>query len=98
MQCLLEGIDSLAIGRSCVCKPTGLRPVADRFAGKPCLGEMMSQHLGLGGHDIRKLLFEYSGNTAMELPPPALEHRDIGGVLYQRVLELIRGIGRNTLL
>ena len=56
----------------------------------------MGHRLRLGGHDIKKPLFERSGNRAMQLVAPAANQACVGGVLHKRVLELIRGIGRDT--
>ena len=67
--------------------PTRLHPIADRLAGKPGLREMVGDNFGLAFDQRREVLDQRLGDARMQLPPPALEHRGVGGLLYQRVLE-----------
>jgi hypothetical protein len=46
MQRLLEGLGSLAVGRSRVRKPTRLHPIADSLARTACLSEVVGYDLG----------------------------------------------------
>ncbi len=87
MQPLLEGFDSLEVGRPRACKLTRPAPILDRFACKAGLGEMMGDNLGQGFGHRREPLDQHLGNAGMQLPPPSLEQGGVGGVLYQRMLE-----------
>ena len=84
----------LANGRAAQGQLSGALPIESGALPKPSLSKVMGHRLRLGGHDIRKPLFERSGNGAMQLVAPAANQTCVRGVLHKRVLELIRGIGR----
>src|SRR5438105_2214898 len=77
---------------------TRLEPIADRGFRKTSLGKMIGQRLRLGGHAIRKPLFERSRNLTMQLLTTAPHQTSISSVLHERVLELISGIRWHTAL
>ncbi len=51
--------------------------------------QVMREHLGFGGLDVRKT--PHAGDLAVQLLPPALEQRVENRVLHQRVLEGVDG-------
>jgi hypothetical protein len=64
--------------------------------GKACFGEVMRQHLGFGGLDVREALLDHAGDLAVQLSAPALEQRVVSRVLHQRVLKGVEGIRRRA--
>ena len=57
---------------------------------------MVGDDLGLAFDHRREPLDQHFGDARMQLPPPALEHRDVGGVLHQRVLERVGRVRRRS--
>ena len=64
--------------------------------GKARGGEVMRQHLGFGGLDVREALLDHAGDLAVQLLSAALEQQVVSRVLHQRVLEGVDGIGRRA--
>ena len=58
--------------------------------------EVMRQHLGFGGLDVREARLDHAGDLTVQLLPAALEQRVVGRVLYQRVLEGVNRIRRRA--
>ena len=52
--------------------------------------QVMREHLGFGGLDVRSVP-PHAGDLAVQLLPPALEQRVENRVLHQRVLEGVDG-------
>ena len=55
--------------------------------------EVMRQHLGFGGLNVREPLLDHAGDLGVQLLSTALEQRVVSRVLHQRVLERVDGIG-----
>src|SRR5262249_47746609 len=70
--------------------------IEDTLFGLPSGSEMARQKLWLARQNIGELLFKDFGNLPVQSLPPAANQACIGDVLHERVLELIRGIGRDT--
>ena len=96
MQRLFEEFDSLAVGPSRLRKPTRLDPIADCLGRKPGLSKMVGDDFRLAFGHRREPLEQHFGDARMQLPPPALEQRDVGGILHQRVLERVGRVRRRS--
>ena len=59
-----------------------------------CSGDVMGQHLGLGGLDVREALLDHARNLCVQLLSAALEQRVVRCILHQGVLEGVDGIRR----
>ena len=67
----------------------GPNPVRDGALVQRGLGEVMGQHLWLGGNNAGKFLLQYVCNPGVQLQAFALQQRLIGGVFDQSVLEQV---------
>src|SRR5215472_9169821 len=77
-----------------ICRPliralAGAMPEQDRLRQLSGFREMVRQEFRLGGHDIRRPLFQNLGNAAMKLPAAALKERLIGSIADERMLEAV---------
>ena len=61
-----------------------------------CSGKVMSQHFGFGSLDVREALLDYTRDLVVQGLSTALEQRVVGGVLNQRMLKRVRGLGRGA--
>ena len=57
---------------------------------------MLRQHFRLSLADVRESLFQSLGDAGVQLLAPALEHRLVGSVLDQRMLEGVGRLGRRA--
>ena len=73
-------------------------PIVDRPLGQTGLRIVVGHEFGLRSGRQRESFDEGVGNARVKLLPPAHEHRLVRGLLDQRVLEEVRGIGRHTAL
>jgi hypothetical protein len=55
---------------------------------------MVGHELGVIRYDLWKPGFQRGGNAAMQLLPSAAQQSAVGGVLHQRVLDGVLGVGR----
>jgi hypothetical protein len=92
----LKRADGFAHGRPRACELSRSAPIADRLVGKPGLAKMVSHNFGLVLCQHRELLDQYLGDARMQLPALALEHRGVGGVLHQRMLESVDRVRRRS--
>jgi hypothetical protein len=58
----------------------------------------MRQGLGLSCHDGGKALLQRTSNDAVKLLAPIANETCIGGILHERMLELIGSFGQDTTL
>jgi hypothetical protein len=71
-------------------------PVRNRPSRQARLGKMLRQHFRLSLTDVREFLFQRLGDAGVQLLAPALEHRLVGSVLNQRMLEGVGRLGRRA--
>ena len=81
VQSLIEVPFRLEVGRSLHGALSRLQPLVSCGPGKPCLGVVVSHHLGLVVRDDRELLYENLRDAGVLPLPVALEERLIGHVL-----------------
>jgi hypothetical protein len=72
----------------------GLEQIADRLLDEAGLGGVPRHVDQLGGGDFRKPAFQRGDDSRMELLAGAAQERAVGGVLHQRMLEGVLGVGR----
>src|SRR5690242_8496786 len=75
----------------------GLAPVLDSGLAHSSLGKVMRQNLRVTFGDFSELAFEGLRNAGVKRASGFAQQRAIGGVLYERVLEQIACVRRNTL-
>ena len=71
----------------------GLEPLVDAAFGSAGAGQMMGEQFGLALDEIGEILFEHRGNASVQLLAPGPQQGAVGGVLHQRVLEQVGGVG-----
>ena len=76
--------------------PTGGKQIVDRLFGQTGVLAVAGVQRRLGRDDLREAVFEGRGDAGMELLPAAAQQGAVGGVLHQRVLEGVFGVGRGT--
>ncbi len=74
----------------------GPLPQWDRLLEQPRLGVVMCQNLRPYRHRLGKFGFQHAADFGVQRGAPAEQHRVVGDVPHQRVLEGIAGVGRLT--
>jgi hypothetical protein len=91
LECFAELANGLDIRRASHGVSPGFDPVFYGFAIDARLGVVIREHFGLADPDLRKLLLQHLSDPVMVLLSCAPQQGLIGGVAYERVLE---GVGR----
>ena len=96
LQRLAEVADRFRQRRALTRPPPRLVPVFDRLLGEPRLRAVVRQKFWLHVRRLRESLLEDARDAGVQLLAAGLEQRLIGGVLDQRVLEAVGGLGRRA--
>ena len=88
--------DGLDVGVSGSRNQTRLAPRGERPRHVAGALQVMGKTLGLGTTTAADALFDRSGDPFVQQPPPVLRQTLIGGVLDQRVLELVADVRRRA--
>ena len=73
-----------------------LLPERNRRRGLPRRRQVMRQQLRFGGGGLREVCCEHPRDRGVQLLSAALQQRVVGGILHQRVLEGVGGLGRGA--
>src|SRR4029077_8807808 len=92
----LEMGDRFKVSQSRCGIPTRLQPLIDRAFGVAGSRQVMSEQLRLALDEIGEMPFQRRRDARVQLLPSTAQQRRVGGVLHQRVLELVRSVRSPT--